>query len=138
MPETSQSRDAINIDESVHHIYKELRDGTDPVESPFTTMKDIFMWAVFCGAELGLPKEIKGKKTTIFHWSVFSEKDDIPLLKALAISKTKDVNLLLDQNQILTIAEEYANAGILHIRDKVLKEGGSPLWNLVSMISDNE
>ena len=43
------SRDTVTIDESVHYIYKELTDGTDPVTVTFKTMKDVFMWPASLG-----------------------------------------------------------------------------------------
>jgi hypothetical protein len=45
------------------------------------------------------------------------------------------VNVLLGQDEILTIAEEYANAGIHELRASVLEEYGQPLWNLVRLLT---
>jgi len=52
----------------------------------------------------------------------------------LAIADSGDVNVLLSEDEILTIAEEYANAGIHELRAGVLDEYGQPLWNLVAML----
>lgn len=133
MTEIAMSRDTVTIDEAVHEIYKQLTEGNDLVSVPFRTMKDVFMWAVSLGYRRGERRPLTGKRVTIFRWAQFSPQVDIPLLKALAIADSGDVNVLLGQDQILSIAEEYANAGIHELRARVLDEYGQPLWNLVSL-----
>jgi dnd system-associated protein 4 len=134
MNETAISRDTVAIDEAVHEIYKQLTEGNDPVNVPFRTMKDVFMWAASLGYRRGERRPLTGKRVTIFRWAQFSPQVDIPLLKALAIADSGDVNVLLSQDEILTIAEEYANAGIHELRARVLDEYGQPLWNLVNLL----
>jgi dnd system-associated protein 4 len=133
MTEPEIKRDTVAIDESVHEIYKQLTEGSDPVSVPFRTMKDVFMWAAFLGYRKGERRPLAGKRVTIFRWAQFIEQLDIPLLKALAIADQADVKVILSQNEILTIAEEYANAGIHELRASILDEPGQPLWNLVRM-----
>jgi dnd system-associated protein 4 len=131
MTESDTSRDTVAIDESVHEIYKQLTEGSDPVSVPFRTMKDVFMWAAFLGYRKSGRRSLTGKRITIFRWAQFIEQVDIPLLKALAIADQSGVEVILNQNDILTIAEEYANAGIHELRASILDEPGQPLWNLV-------
>ena len=131
MTESDTSRDTVAIDESVHDIYKQLTEGSDPVSVPFRTMKDVFMWAAFLGYRKSGRRSLTGKRITIFRWAQFIEQVDIPLLKALAIADQSGVEVILSQNDILTIAEEYANAGIHELRASILDEPGQPLWNLV-------
>ncbi|MCG8604402.1 hypothetical protein MJD09_05300 [bacterium] len=133
--ETSSSRDGVWIDEAVHEVYETLK-GSDPVSSPFHTMKDIFMWAACLGYHQRERRPLKGKRKMIFRWAQFSNQTDIPLLKALAIADTGDINVLLSQDTLLTIAEEYANAGIHELNARVLEEYGQPLWNLVDILSN--
>jgi hypothetical protein len=63
-----------------------------------------------------------------------SQHTDIPALKALAVSETGDVDVLLDTGHILRIAEEYANAGIHELKFELIDQQGRPLWNLVNLI----
>jgi len=135
MADASIVRDTVGIDESVHDIYKQLTEGNDTINAPFRTMKDIFMWAVFLGYKRGERRPLTGKKITIFRWAQFDSQVDIPLLKALALSHTNDVNVLQRQDEILTIAEEYANEGIHEIRIRLLEEHGQPLWNLIQILT---
>lgn len=128
------SRDTVTIDESVHYIYKELTDGTDPVTVPFKTMKDVFMWAASLGYKRGERRPIAGKKLTIFRWAQFSSQTDIPVVKAISLADGDDINVLLSQEEILTVVEEYANAGIHDLRSRLFDEHGQPLWNLTLSI----
>ena len=94
------------------------------------------MWAVCLGYHQKRRRQLSGKKQTIFRWAQFTPQVDIPLLKAIAIADKADVSVLLSQDEILTIVEEYANAGIFDLRDALLENFGQPLWNLVSIVSE--
>lgn len=124
------SRDTVTIDESVHHIYKELTDGTDPVTVPFKTMKDVFLWAAALGYKRGERRPIAGKKLTIFRWAQFSAQTDIPVVKAISLADGNDINVLLSQDEILNVVEEYANAGIHALFADLRSTGSQPLWKL--------
>ena len=129
------ARDTVNIDDSVHDIYKQLTEGNDPVDVPFQTMKDVFMWAASLGYQRGERKPIRGKRTTIFRWAQFSSQTDIPLIKAMAIADSGDVDVLMRQEDVLTAVEEYANAGIISMESRLLNANGQNLWNLVGLLA---
>ncbi len=131
---TATARDTINIDKSVHDIYKTLTDSSaDAEQAPFRTMKDVFMWAVSLGYARGEKKPLKSKEM-IFRWAQFSPQIDVPLLKAIAIADSGCINVLASQADILAIAEEYANAGIHDLCAQLMDEHGHPLWNLVGLL----
>lgn len=135
MTEDITSRDTIVIEESVHDIYVRLTEGDSIINAPFRTMQDVFMWAVCLGVQQGIRKPLTAKKKTVFRWAQFDPQTDIPLLKAIAIADSGDVNVLLKRNDILIVAEEYANTGIHLLRASLFDEHDQPLWNLVSLIS---
>ena len=128
------SRDTVTIDESVHYIYKELTDGTDPVTVPFKTMKDVFLWAASLGYKRGERRPIAGKKLTIFRWAQFNSQTDTPVIKAISLADGNDINVLLGQDEMLNAVEEYANAGIHYLRTKLIDDPGQPLWNLINTL----
>ena len=136
MIDNSISRDTVAIDEAVHEIYKQLTEGNDAVSVPFRTMKDVFLWAASLGFQQGKRLPLMGKRLTIFRWAQFTPQIDIPMLKAIVIADSGNVNVLLSQDEILNIVEEYANAGIYELRANVLNGYGQPLWNLVSILSE--
>ena len=127
-------RDTVNIDESVHDIYKQLTEGIDPVDVPFQTMKDVFMSAACLGYQRGERKPIRGNRRTIFRWAQFLPQMDIPLIKAMAIADSGDVEVLIRQEDVLTVVEEYANAGIISLESRLLNANGQNLWNLVELL----
>ncbi|HKQ05751.1 MAG TPA: hypothetical protein VJ464_11505 [Blastocatellia bacterium] len=135
MPETETSRsDRVNIDESVIQNYKSLTENPIIEESPFDTYKDVFMFAACLGYAAGDRKKLSaGKKHTIRR-EVFTENDFI-LLKTIAIAETGDVQVLSRFDEILTIAEEYAHAGIRALKAGLLDQHGRPLWNLVELLN---
>ena len=138
MTEETSSRDTVVVDEPAHEIYKQLTEGNNVLSVPFRTMKDVFMWAVCLGVQQNKRKPLTAKKVTVFRWAQFDSQVDIPLLKAIAIANSGDIGVLLKRNDILTIAEEYANAGIYELRDGLLAEYGQPLWNLVKILDESK
>jgi len=136
MPNTfARSTGRVSIDASVHDLYKQLTTGKSAEDSPFLTMKDLFMLAACTGFQEGRRKSLeKGRREQIFLYSVFSDSVDAPILKAIAIAATGNLEILADGDQIVNIAEEYANAGIVTVRAIVEQNTGLPLWNLVEQI----
>lgn len=130
----SRTSGRVNIETSVHEFYEQLTKGTNPHSTPFRTMKDLFMMAACAGFQMGQRRPLTGKKHQPFHYQQLSEQTDIPILKAIAIATTGDIQILTDLDSIVAIAEEYANAGILEIRSHVMDQAGDPLWNLVEAI----
>ena len=96
-------------------------------------MKDLFLLAALIGyrQEKRLTLE---QGTGIFAWAQFSAQEDVPVLRALAIAETGDVNVLANQDELLTIAEEYANGGIAEIQEQVAEMPGNRIANLVGLL----
>lgn len=125
--------DRVSIEKKVHELYIELsrQSKRGPEDAPFVLMKDVFMWAVSMGVERGKRRELSGSKEQIFRWDQFSQDIDIPALKAIALAETGDVEVLVDEANILRIAEEFANEGIWELKSRLLDKQGKALWNLV-------
>jgi len=130
----------VTIEREVHQLYKDLseRSTQNPETSPFLTMKDVFMWAVALGVKEGKRRPLSGSREQIFRWDQFSQDMDIPTLKAIALAESGEVEVLLQEDQILRIAEEYANAGIYEIKREIMDQSGEALWNLVSLSMELE
>lgn len=135
MQDDATGRDGVYIEEAVHEIYRQLSEGNDPETVPFKTMKDIFMWAASVGYRMGERRHLTGKRVMIFRWAQFSNQVDVPFIKAMAISDSSQVGVLASQNDILTAAEEYANAGIHELRASLMDKHGQPLWNLNGLLT---
>lgn len=133
MSEGGASRsDRVIIDEAVIDIYRELTEGSNIEQAPFRTLKDVFMLAVVLGFRRGSRRKPPSHSRHTIRKEVFSD-NDYHLLKAIAITTTGDVAVLMSQGEILTIAEEYAHAGIHEVKAELLDQPGRALWNVVSL-----
>jgi dnd system-associated protein 4 len=121
----------VYIEASYHNAFKDLTEGPD---APFRYMKDVFMMAMVIGynAPRRLPLE---KRQMIFKTSAFTSQEDVPILRAVALGPTGNAQILLDDNEILTIAEEYANGGFATLRRQILDRPGVPLNNLILFLT---
>ena len=128
--------DRVSIETSVHEIYKQLseKSSQNPDMAPFLLMKDVFMWAVALGVKKGTRRPLSGHKEQIFRWDQFSQDIDRPALKTIALAETEEVEILLQEEIILRIAEEYANEGIRELKSELLDQPAKPLWNLVNLV----
>lgn len=137
MNEATEARggDRVSVETNMHQLFRELteRSSENPEAVPFLLMKDVFMWAVALGIRTGKRLPLSGAKTQIFRWDQLSQDLDVPVLKALAVAETGEVEGVLYEDQVLRIAEEYANAGIRMIKEELFDQPGQPLWNLVSI-----
>jgi len=128
----ARSAERVSIDESVMPIYKDLTGETE--DAPFVTLKDVFMMSACLGFRVGKRRALTAGPKNQIRCEIFTE-DDIALLKAIAIASTGDVQVLLNPGEVLTIAEEHAQAGIHELKRHLLDQRGKALWNLVELVS---
>ncbi len=137
MSEATEIRggDRVSIEPGVHQLYRDLteRSKENPEAAPFLWMKDVFVWAVALGVKAGERRPLNGSRQ-IFRWDQLSQDLDVPVLRAIAIADTGGVEVLTQENQVLRIAEEYANSGIREIKEEMVDRAGQPLWNLVNVL----
>lgn len=138
MNEATEARggDRVSVETNMHQLFRDLteRSTENPEAAPFLLMKDVFMWAVALGVRAGKRLPLSGAKTQIFRWDQLSQDLDVPVLKALAVAETGEIEGLLREDQVLRIAEEYANTGIREMKEVLVDQPGQPLWNLVPLI----
>ena len=132
----SKQNDRIQIDVSHHEIYKDLAkvSGNEGREDllPFESMKHLFMLATFVGYQEGKRVPL-GKRQGIFGWTQLKD-EDVTLLRALALAETGSVDILTDQGKILHIAEEYANTGIIVIKENIADMRDNRIMHLVRLL----
>lgn len=92
------------------------------------------MLAACLGYRRSQRKPLSGRKQQIFHWAQFADQVDIPILKAIAIATTHDILVLGNPEQIVQIAEEYANAGMQELAANVRDGLSQPLWATVDLV----
>lgn len=133
MQQSSTQRDRICITESNHAIYEDLTKEKEDLPQPFKTMKDLFLFATLVGYRRGQRIRLETRRG-IFSWAQLSLQEDVPVLRALAIAETGNVSVLANQDELLTIAEEYANSGIVEIQEHVAGMPGNRVGNLADLL----
>ena len=93
------------------------------------------MWAMALGVKSGERKPLSNREQ-IFRWDQLSRDIDVPVIQAVGIAETGDVEIIAHEDQLLRIAEEYANAGIRELKREVVNRAGKPLWNLVNLVRE--
>lgn len=129
-----QPRDYIYIDISYHQLYDDLRKvREDEKQPPFKEMKHIFMLAALIGyiEEKWVALE-KNQKNIFLRTSL--KEEDIFLLRAIALAKTDDPEVLANERELQNIAEGYANGGIPVIKEKIEDRPGRRIDNLVDLL----
>lgn len=120
--------------EEIYKLFASVA-AKDPEGVPFLSLKDAFMWAVTLGYNAGKRTPLEGAKEGIFWFYQFSKETDLTVLKMIALAETGDVYTLTQEDQIMQMAEEYANAGIYLLQDALTENHGAPLWNLTNLVS---
>ena len=92
--------------------------------SPFygATFKDLFIYAATYGFRYGMRQKLIRPQSNI-PLSVFS-KEELWLLKAIAITESKSLHILNNEKAMYQISEEYANGVLETINLEVF--GGKP------------
>ena len=106
-------------------------------DSPFVGKenKDLFMMALITGFHEGTRIKLD-KREGFFLLYHLNDKEN-SIIKAIAVAKEGDLNILLDKKKIYSIAEEYATSGIKLLKDKVFSGGyGSYIKKLESELID--
>ena len=127
--------DRVSIDKDVHELYKELTEkkSRKAETAPFFLMKDLFMWAMALGVKSGERKPLSNREQ-IFRWDQLSRDIDIPVIQAVGIAETGEVEIIAHEDQLLRIAEEYANSGIRELKRDAFEKGRKPLWSLIESV----
>ncbi len=96
-------------------------------DSPFAKRqnKDIFLAAMVIGFKEGAKIPLRNKKG-YFRKSYLNPQDKA-LINSIAVAEAKNLNILLDEKKVFSIAEEYATGGIKFLKDLVfgVKDFGS-------------
>lgn len=123
----------LHVEESRHELLSKLKGK----EMPFDTMRDVFLAAVCTGYNNKNRVPLDKKTTDIVVWGSLRENDKT-LLRALGLAETCDKDILDNNKKLVTIAEEYANGGINELYNRLVKQAGAPVMNLIDSMMDTE
>lgn len=112
-------------------VFLALTEGNEAV---FKTYKDLMLFSACVGyAESSRKKLEKGSLEPI-DFSVFSGECDSAIINMIALAETGDPKIFEDRDDIFTMFEEYANAGLEILRRKVIDAPGNILDNLIDYL----
>jgi len=122
----------------VDRIYVDKKDLADfnrlkDKDSPFANSqnKDIFLAAMVVGYHEGGRIELRNKEG--YFRTEYLTDEERALIRAIAIATEGNLNVILDEQKIYSIAEEYATGGISILKSKVFSgEYGSYIKKLES------
>lgn len=114
--------DRLYVDKRDLDDFKKLNDKLQK-DSPFagSENKDIFLAAMVTGYHEGGRVPLKTKEGYIMK--TYLHPEDLALIRAIAIAEENNLNVLLDEQKVFSIAEEYAAGGIQILKAKVFGEG---------------
>jgi len=107
--------DRIYVDKKDISSYDILRQKPSPFANGQN--KDIFLAALVVGYHEGVKLPLKSKEG--YFRTEYLKSEEKALIKSIAVATTGDLNVLLDEQRIYGIAEEYATGGISLLRDRV-------------------
>ena len=125
----------IRIESATHEFYRTLArdDGDTATKKTFETMKEVFMIAFGFGVA-NSQRGVLGPSREIFDDSLF-RAEDWDLIKAAALADDETaLQSLEDTDQLLKVAQEYANAGIRLMQSQYL--AAKPEESLAALLLD--
>ena len=78
---------------------------------------DVFMYALALGFDAGKRLPLIKKAANLNPSAISGEERW--LMRSIAVTDTEDLNVIKDHKEVVKIAEEYANAGIIILRDMI-------------------
>ncbi|HEY3821774.1 MAG TPA: DNA phosphorothioation-associated protein 4 [Polyangiaceae bacterium] len=95
------------------------------------------MFAAALGYSRGdrVPLEVRGNG---IRYEIFQSDGDDAFISALAVAVTKDLRVLSAErnDERITIFEEYAHGGLIHMQRVCFEQEGDPLDNLLRLTID--
>lgn len=112
-----EQRDRVYIDQKYHPVYQRFKaDGMGQ-------MWNLVLLAAAVGFQQGSRKPLSPGAKEILSLSQVSDHEFLMFIRALAIAETKDTKVLLDKGEMLTILEDYANAGMDTVSQHLFRSG---------------
>lgn len=108
--------DGVFVSKKNHEVYRRFTNGDEAI---FQTMKDMFLAAAVAAFEKKVRhEEARSETVMVFRWAQFNEQNDVPLIQAITLATTEDVNDLIDQRKMLDCVQQFADAGVALVADK--------------------
>ena len=116
----SEEPDILNIADSDREVYEKIvKDKLGPFKGKDN--KHVFMVAISYGLKFGKRTPLNSKKYGFIRREYLS-KEELSIIKAIAVNEGQSLDILLDKAELYKIAEEYANTGIKLLKKEIYGE----------------
>jgi len=114
----------VTEEKKTDRFYVDKRDLSDfnrlkEKDTPFagSQNKDVFLAAMVVGYHERARVPLKTKEG--YFMKTYLKEEELALINAIAVAEEKSLNILLDQQKVFSIAEEYAAGGIQLLKERV-------------------
>ncbi len=110
--------------------------GSQPSQSPFPRMVDLWLFAVCIGAKKGKRTLLTKEETYKFIEGAIFTSDPwrVDLLSLLAIGFSENPNIINKPREIIQMANELAVTGLPEVFQMLTEGYSEPIWNLSTQI----
>lgn len=111
-------------------------------QGPFETKQAAMTFAAAVGRCFARKREPRGKGGNEIRWNVVETSNDDAFIHALALAESDSIEILgrdrraENEDDPITVFEEYATAGFQYIQDKCVDAPGDLLDNLLSLLAE--
>jgi ribosomal protein S17 len=107
--------DRFSVEKKDRDDWNRLKDKDSPFSG--SDNKDIFLAAMITGYHEKVKFELKTKDGYFFSDNLKPQEE--ALVKAIAVSETGSLNVLIDEERVFEIAEQYATGGLSILKNRV-------------------
>jgi hypothetical protein len=131
--EITSKRSAFSWDPEFRPFVDDLRDFLRFKEGGRPGNPETFMICLAVGFDSGVKRDVPPRKSDSMRVADL-KKDQFAIMRAVALRETKDSNVLLNDDDVFDIAEQYAAGGLMLLAQKA-KEGGDFRLDLIRMFA---
>jgi hypothetical protein len=89
--------------------------------------KEVFMLCLAIGFEAGLKRPVPPRRTDAVRLSYLKD-EDLALFRSIALSDSQNPDVLLNEDSVYDIVEQYAAGGLMILAEKIQKDANFADW----------
>ena len=113
----------------------DLKAHVDSICGESVSNKQLFFLCMGMGIRSEIMGEIPARKSDSVRLEYLDERD-FSLLKSVALAHKKDLKILLDEDAMYDIAEQFASGGLEVFKNEMASQPNFQVW-LINVLSDD-
>lgn len=89
--------------------------------------KEVFMLCLAIGFEAELKRDVPPRRTDAVRLSYLKD-EDLALFRSIALSDSQNPDVLLNEDSVYDIVEQYAAGGLMILAEKIQKDANFADW----------